>query len=439
MPNLANTLKEISLQEIYSLIYRVYQDEADRQNCLNNDKKQALLAKSKLTPLDEADKQRLEQTNEMPSVSADILLQKLANTLCIMHNTTGTPNEIAKSLFLLENRVQRAGAGSDTSYQVTTFINAAMNASAILDVHRSQKSFGDTSEIDAFALANHIKIEAQQNLICNQFDSFDQIQGSNLDLSLADQKWLKTRNNSWDLFEELENKYTAVLNYPGLHEPSNPENAVESTPGAYCTDSTLFDDVFSSELMPNPASVKNYQKVSMNQHISHSSYDSPTFFRLKNAIEELIKLTPNPCYNALAIPLSQEEQTTLIRALYTKTQELTKFITPETQSYIRGIQEILIHETIKIHLIAYKTYLEKTYGIASLQNSHPQKKYEAISRMLELLHEIKFVPGRLKQISHLLENKSSTLRSFQPRNDPGISLLQWLKAVGHTFKNFLKT
>ena len=48
------------------------------------------------------------------------------------------------------------------------------------------------------------------------------------------------------------------------------------------------------------------------------------------------------------------------------------------------------------------------------------------------------MPGRLKQISHLLENKSSTLRSFQPRNDPGISLLQWLKAVGHTFKNFLK-
>ncbi len=58
------------------------------------------------------------------------------------------------------------------------------------------------------------------------------------------------------------------------------EKAVESTPMAYCTDSSrLFDD-FLLHRMGDTVSAKNHRKVLMNQHIRPSRYDSTAFSRI---------------------------------------------------------------------------------------------------------------------------------------------------------------
>ncbi len=73
------------------------------------------------------------------------------------------------------------------------------------------------------------------------------------------------------------------------------KKAVESTPMAYCTDSSrLFDD-FLLHRMGDTVSEKNHRKVLRNQHIRPSRYDSTAFFRIIDHFEA-IKSDPKALY-----------------------------------------------------------------------------------------------------------------------------------------------
>jgi hypothetical protein len=78
----------------------------------------------------------------------------------------------------------------------------------------------------------------------------------------------------------LSMKYTDFT-YKGIKEERYIilKPAVESTTIAYCTDSSRVFYVFLPHRMGDTISAKNHQKLSRNQHISRSRYDSTAFFR----------------------------------------------------------------------------------------------------------------------------------------------------------------
>ena len=360
MRNLAETLQTISIKDTYMLTYQVYKAESE---AISN-----------------------------VSVDAPLLVKKTRDNLCLDYNLGGSPKDIAKALGLLFLRAQRAKSAGEILAQIATITTIATQASAILVVHNKHipnKKFIDVNEIDSFTKAHEAEIIEQQRLIDSELNALFLSnlgkQEYNLDLSLDDLSFLKSRKICWEFFEELETTYSIILKIPNLNE------------------------------------------------------------QFKTVIQELSQLTPVPRRYGFAIPLIDEDQTKITRILYTKAQSLTKFVTSENKKYVLNILNTLeqhlyptMAETIKSQLTAYKTYLEKTYGTKYADDSHPYNKFQAINAMLELFDEAKFVPERLEKFANLFASESKKLSLFQPRKDPGISPLQWLKAIGHVIKTFLK-
>jgi hypothetical protein len=326
------------------------------------------------------------------SVDAQLLVKKTRDNLCLDYNVGGSPKDIATALGLLFLRAQRAKSAGEILAQIATITTIATQASAILVVHNKHspnKKFIDVNEIDSFTKAHEAEIIEQQRLIDSELNALFLSdlgkQEYNLDLSLDDLSFVQSRKICWELFEELEKTYSIILKIPNLNE------------------------------------------------------------QFKTVIQELSQLTPVPRRYGFAIPLLDEDQTKIIRILNTKAQSLTPFITLENETHVLNILKTLeqhlyptMAETIKSQLIAYKIYLEKTYGTKYADNPHPYKKFEAINAMLDLFDAEKFVPGRLEKFAVLLASESNKLSSFQSRNDPGISPLQWLKAIGHAIRIFFK-
>ena len=272
MRNLAETLQTISIKDTYMLTYQVYKAESE---AISN-----------------------------VSVDAPLLVKKTRDNLCLDYNLGGSPKDIAKALGLLFLRAQRAKSAGEILAQIATITTIATQASAILVVHNKHipnKKFIDVNEIDSFTKAHEAEIIEQQRLIDSELNALFLSnlgkQEYNLDLSLDDLSFLKSRKICWEFFEELETTYSIILKIPNLNE------------------------------------------------------------QFKTVIQELSQLTPVPRRYGFAIPLIDEDQTKITRILYTKAQSLTKFVTSENKKYVLNILNTLeqhlyptMAETIKSQL-----------------------------------------------------------------------------------------